>query len=145
MIYLLFLILILCIVGLYMYYENKIALLRKQLMLTSNKYYKTKSQYTNIVKGNNIGNIKFSIPLSKLGLTNTNTNVYLGPSNKLPIVKNLDIKMEVILLDKAEIDNEVWYYVNLPVDSDINCRGWVNQNDFSTIYSTSNDVIKLFN
>lgn len=142
--YILFLILLLAIVGLYIYYENRIALLRKQLMLTSNNYYKTKSQYSNLTKGSTINNIKFSIPLSKLGLTNNNTKVYLGPSNKLPVVKSLDIKMEVILLDKAELKNEIWYYVNLPIDSDINCRGWINQNDFSTIYSTTNDIIKLF-
>ena len=42
--------------------------------------------------------------------------------------------MEVEILDSAIINNNTWFYVNLPIDSDYNCRGWIKKNDLSFIY-----------
>lgn len=52
--------------------------------------------------------------------------------------------MEVKILDSAIIDNRTWFYVSLPVDTLYNCRGWINENDFSLVYSLSKDIPSNF-
>ena len=60
------------------------------------------------------------------------------------LVKNIRYKMEVKILDSAIIDNRTWFYVSLPVDTLYNCRGWINEDDFSLVYSLSKDIPSNF-
>ncbi|WLF69302.1 hypothetical protein Q6375_15225 [Clostridium septicum] len=138
--YLLFIALISGLVGTYFYYDHKLALTRKQLMIASKRNNKLKSRAT--PKKNLDIKINFSNPNSKIGLTNINTNLYLAPINSSPIIRTIKIRMEVQILDAAETNSQTWYYVNLPIDSNINCRGWLNSTDFSILYSDSTNITK---
>ncbi|WP_260332818.1 hypothetical protein [Clostridium chauvoei] len=138
--YFIFIILILGIIAMYFYYNYKLALTRKQLMIASKKRNTVKTRSINRIE--KTPTIKFSSPNSKVGITNINTNLYLAPTTSSPILKNISIRMEVQLLDTAELNSETWYYVNLPIDTDINCRGWLNSKDFSILYSDSTNLTK---
>lgn len=142
MAYFLVLILIFFIVGMYFYYERKITLTRKQIMLMSKQYKNNKNDLKNSFYKNM--HIEFLIPTSKKALTNNNVNIFLAPVNNSPIVNSLNIKMEVSLLDCALIDNNIWFYVSLPLDSKVNCRGWIEKKNLSIIYSSSQDLIKQY-
>lgn len=140
------------LIGGYFYFDYKLSLARKQQMIASNQYTALRENYkklvrskstTNIKNNNNI-NVKFLTPTSKAGITNTNISLYLAPLYDSPIIKNINIRMEASILDSAQIDNEIWFYVTLPIDSNINSRGWLNKNDFSTIYSNSKNVSKSY-
>ena len=86
MAYFLVLILIFFIVGMYFYYERKITLTRKQIMLMSKQYKNNKNDLKNSFYKNM--HIEFLIPTSKKALTNNNVNIFLAPVNNSPIVNS---------------------------------------------------------
>lgn len=132
--YFIFLILILIIIFMYFYYEKKLTIAKKRILRTSNQINNIRNEYRNaLIKNQNI-DIQFLTPTAKAAITNANTTVFLAPITDSPKVKVLNIKMEVKILDSAIINAKTWFYVNLPVDSNYNCRGWINKDDFSFIY-----------
>ena len=142
--YLLFIVLISGNIGLYFYYEKKLSMARKRLRITSNQFNSIRNEYrTALTRSKNI-NVKFITPTIKTAITNTKADVYLAPIPDSPKIKTLNVKMEVKILDSAIINNDTWFYVSLPIDSDYNCRGWVNENEFSYIYKNSTDVSNRF-
>lgn len=136
----------------YFYFDYKLALARKQQMIASNQYNALRANYKKLAKNrsatnsrvnnNNNLSVKFLTPKSKAGITNPNISLYLAPLYDAPTIKNINIRMEASILDSAELNNETWFYVALPIDSNINTRGWINKSDFSTIYSNSKNVSK---
>lgn len=134
------LILIAALVGMYLYFDYKFSMLRKKLMLTSNQYNKMSKNYNKIKRQASGIEVKFSTPTSKIGITTNRANVYLAPMVSSPLIKKLNIRMEVNILDKADLDSETWYYINLPVDTNLNCRGWIKENDFSILENNSKAV-----
>ncbi len=140
--FVIFIILISAIAGVYLYYDQQLAKVKKQLMITSNQLRKNKTQYRSLTPISKPLNIKFINPSSQVGITNTGAQLYLAPTIDSSKLNTLLIKMEVKILDSAIVDNLLWFYVNLPIDSDINCRGWICKNDFSTIFPNSNSIVQ---
>lgn len=138
--YVIFLILISVIIFMYFYYEKKLAIAKKRLLRTSNQYNNIRNEYRNALSKNENIDIQFVTPTIQSAITNNKVTVFLAPITDSPKVKTLDIKMEVKILDSAIIDDKTWFYVNLPVDSNHNCRGWINKDDFSLVYSQSKDI-----
>lgn len=139
--FIIFIILISSIAAVYLYYDQQLVKLKKQLMITSNQLRKNKDQHRSLTTINKSLNIKFINPSAQIGITVIGANVYLAPIVDSPKLNTLAIKMEVKILDSAIVDNLLWFYVHLPIDSDINCRGWISKNDFSTIFPSSNSII----
>lgn len=135
--YFIFLILILIIIFMYFYYEKKLTIAKKRILRTSNQFNNIRNEYRSTLTKNQNINIQFLTPNAKTAITNTNTTVFLAPITDSPKVKVLNIKMEVKILDSAIINDKTWFYVNLPIDSNYNCRGWINKDDFSFIYQQS--------
>lgn len=138
MVIFLFISLILCILFLYLYYNKKIDMLRKQLIINRNKY-------SSLKKSNNINKAKtskllinFTTPQSKSGTLKAQSNIYLSPLFDSYILKSINTDTNVLILDCAELNNETWFYINLPESTSINSRGWVNSNNLSI---TINDYI----
>ena len=48
--------------------------------------------------------------------------------------------MEVKILDSAMVDNLLWFYVKLPIDSNTNCKGWLSENDLSAVFPNANSI-----
>lgn len=150
--YIIFFISALGIAGGYFYFDYKLSIARKQQMIATNQYTILRANYKKLAKSRSTNNfssntnisVKFSTPISKAGITNPNISLYLAPLYDAPAIRNINIRMEVSILDSAEVNNETWFYVALPIDSTINSRGWINKNNFSTIYSNSKDVAKSY-
>ncbi|MDB1942381.1 hypothetical protein ABHA07_17290 [Clostridium tertium] len=140
--YILFIILILSLIALYFYYEKKLELMRKQLMITSHQYNNIRNKYDVPKKANNNLSIRFITPSYKTGIINTDSKLYIAPLDSSQIIRKTNIRMEVSVLDSAESNNQTWYYVNLPIDNCINCRGWINSKDVSMFYSESASISK---
>ena len=121
----------------YFYYEKKLTIAKKRILRTSNQFNNIRNEYRNaLIKNQNI-DIQFLTPTAKAAITNANTTVFLAPLTDSPKVKVLNIKMEVKILDSAIINDTTWFYVNLPIDSNYNCRGWITKDDLSFIYQQS--------
>ena len=80
-----------------------------------------------------IPKIKFSTPDVSIGLLNENSKLFLSPIENSILVYLTKEKLQVKILDECLFENLTWYYVDLPTTSDINCRGWVNKNNFSML------------
>lgn len=142
--YFIFLILILIIIFMYFYYEKKLTIAKKRILRTSNQFNNIRNEYRNALTKNQNINIQFLTPTAKTAITNSNTTVFLAPITDSPKVKVLNIKMEVKILDSAIINDKTWFYVNLPIDSNYNCRGWINKDDFSFIYQQSQSTPSVY-
>lgn len=132
--------LIICLVLMFLYFDFKFSTLRRKLMLTSSQFNKMSKDYSKIKKDTSCIQVKFSTPISQIGITNNHATIYLAPIITSPTIKEINIRMEVNILDRADINSETWYYINLPVDSNINCRGWIKKKDFSIIQSNSTNI-----
>lgn len=142
--YIIFILLILVIVFLVLYYERKLFSCRKQLLIANNQINSLKQRVPKINSGskNKKFEIKFSAPNSNMGIIKENSNIYISPLESSELVQHINIKMEVKILDKAEINSEHWYYISLPMDSNINSRGWIPQKSFSYFYGNCTNVTK---
>ena len=143
--YFIFLILIFIIIFMYFYYEKKLTIAKKRILRTSNQINNIRNEYRNSLTKNQNINVEFVTPTVTRAITNNNTTVFLAPIIDSPKIRVLDIKMEVKILDSAIINNKTWFYVNLPIDSTYNCRGWINKNDFSFIYQQSQNTPSVYN
>ena len=128
----------------YFHYEKKLDIAKKRILRTSNQFNSIRNEYRNTLTKNQNINIQFLTPTAKSAITNSNTTVFLAPITDSPKVKILNIKMEVKILDSAIINNKTWFYVNLPIDSNYNCRGWINRDDFSFIYQQSQSTPSVY-
>ena len=143
--YFIFLILILIIAFMYFYYEKKLTIAKKRILRTSNQFNNIRNEYRSALTKNQNINVQFLTPTVKRAITNNNVTVFLAPIIDSPKIRVLDIKMEVKILDSAIINDKTWFYVNLPIDSNYNCRGWINKNDFSFIYQQSQNTPSVYN
>ena len=143
--YFIFLILVFIIIFMYFYYEKKLTIAKKRILRTSNQFNNIRNEYRNALTKNQNINVQFLTPTFKRGITNNNTTVFLAPIIDSPKIRVLDIKMEVKILDSAIINDKTWFYVSLPIDSNYNCRGWINKNDFSFIYQQSPNTPSVYN
>lgn len=137
--YIIFLILILCIIFIFISCDKKVATLKKQLIVANNQNTSLRaklSKYSSL-SDNNI-QVKFLNLNNNIGLINSNTNILIAPISGFNIINKSVVKMEVAILDKVEIKSKVWYYVSLPLDSNINSRGWVREEDFFSFYNSNN-------
>ena len=128
----------------YFYYEKKLTIAKKRILRTSNQFNNIRNEYRSALTKNQNINVQFLTPTVKRAITNNNVTVFLAPIIDSPKIRVLDIKMEVKILDKAEVLRDTWFYVALPIDSNINSRGWVKQSDFSLFYNNSRNITKSF-
>lgn len=140
--YILFIVLIVLLVATYLYYDRRLALIKKQLMITSNQYNIIRNKYDTFKRPENNLSIRFINPSYKSGIIDIDSKLYIAPLDSSQILRKTNIRMEVIILDSAEINSQTWYYVNLPIDNCINCRGWINSKDISIFSSESSSLIK---
>ena len=142
--YFIFILLILIIIFIYFYYEKKLTIAKNRILRTSSQFNNIRNEYRNSISKTKHLNVKFVQPSITTAIANNKSTIFLAPTTDSPQLKTLDIKMEVKILDSAIIDNRTWFYVSLPVDTLYNCRGWINENDFSLVYSLSNDIPSNF-
>lgn len=146
MIYVLILIISISLIAFLIFsYEKKLNLSRRQLLVANSQINKLKKYVPNQYNTRGGLAIKFSCPENNLGIVNENSKVFMSPLDTSYILQNISVKMEVKILDKAEIGKDIWYYVSLPIDGNINSRGWIKISNFSYFYSNNSSVMNNSN
>lgn len=143
--YIIFAVLVLIVIGCVLFYENKLNYSKRQLIVLTRQVddLRTKVSSSSSRRNSKLL-VKYLIPGNRMGLTNTNSTLFIAPLDDSPILQRLSVKMEVSILDKVDINNEAWFYVEIPSDNNINCRGWVKQRDFSLFYDSSRALSKTY-
>lgn len=142
--YIIFLILIIALIITIFYFDRKQAILKHQLLVANSQNSNLKSKLSKFTKSKDSIKIKYHVPTSYVGLLKENSKVLIAPIENSSLLQTTQIKMEVKILDKAEILRDTWFYVALPIDSNINSRGWVKQSDFSLFYNNSRNITNSF-
>lgn len=125
----------------YRFQENMTSILKDNHLL-KNQLSNLRNKYNQLLESKKDYSLEFLTVDNPFGLLPKNTNIYLYPDKNAPILKILDIGMQAGILEKAIIDNSTWYYVALPIDSNINSRGWVTDDSFSNISSSPATLYK---
>lgn len=144
--FLFFLILLILLVGggfiaFYKFQENMTSILRDNHLLKSQLSI-LRDKYNELLESRKNYLLEFLTVDNQYGLLPMNTNTYLFPDKNAPVLKTLDIGMQAGILEKVVIDDSIWYYVALPLDSNINSRGWVTEDSFSNIASSPTALYK---
>lgn len=121
-------------------FDEKYIALQKSNMLLKSQLAQIKSKYELLDSSTKNCNIEFLSVDNHYGLLPKDTIIRISPSNNSCIVKKIDIGMQVGILEKVHSNDSTWYYVALPVDINVNSRGWVEENAFSEI---SNSPIEI--
>ena len=114
-------------------YNGKISSLKMDLMLTKKQLAAIQSQYKKMKTSKNNISIEFLDTDEGLGIINPNTPLYISPDKNSSILYKSKKELNVIILDKVSVDNVIWYYSALPIETNVNCKGWILYSDFSKI------------
>lgn len=134
--YIIFIILIATIFFIIVYYDKKQSILKHQLVVTNNYNKRLKEASSRYGSSKNNMKIEFSTPSKILGIIKEESSIFLCPIENTILMHRTNIKMEVSIIDQCKINDSIWFYVTLPIDSNINCRGWVKLIDFTLFYDT---------
>lgn len=142
--YIIFLILLIALIITIFYFDRKQSILKHQLLVANSQNNNLRSKLSKLTRSNDSIKIKFLIPTNYAGLLKEKSNVLIAPIDNSSLLQKTQVKMEVKILDTAEVLRETWLYVALPIDTNINSRGWVKQSDFSLFYDSSKNITKSF-
>lgn len=136
----LIILLILAILIIVFYFNKKVLDLRQQYISLNRQYVNVREKYSKEYRSTNNVSIIYNSINSFEAITNPNINVYLGPITACPILNTITDKIKVSILDEAACNNEIWYYVRLPINSNVNSKGWIKKSDFSIILNNSSEI-----
>ena len=122
----------------YIYFSNQEAKLKHKIIVLAQHNEALKKELCM----NKVTNIcaKFSTPLNNSGILNECVNIYIAPLTNSSIINKNKVKTQVDILDECTLSDITWFYIRLPLESDINCHGWVKKNDFSMLCSNMQDI-----
>lgn len=122
-------------------YEQKISTLNMDKMLLKKQLSKLQDQYKKLDTIKNKCTIQFLNLDNHYGIIPKGSLIYLSPYVDSCVLQTISIAMEVGILEKAIVDNIVWYYIALPIETNINCRGWIDESSFSNLSPSKIDLI----
>lgn len=135
------LLLILALALTILYFDRKLIASKQQYISLTKQYKNLREKYLKEYKSSNNILVKYSTPITSTAITNANVSIYLAPLESCPIINTLNDKIQVTILDQAETNMEIWYYISLPINTNINSKGWIKKCDFSLILNPSSDLV----
>lgn len=128
---LLCILLIIGIVITYLFFDSRMRELKRQYRLLNNQFSAFKSKLSPTTDALKKIKVKYVIPSFSSGITKENIFVYFTPVDKSKFVCKLKEAIDIPILEECVIANEIWLYVELESDDNINSRGWIQKRDFS--------------
>ena len=129
-----------CILGsayMFFYFDSKLKSYKRQLLAANNQMLKSQSKSTSsetLKTQSNIPkeiHIVYNTPTYKYGITQPYTAVYLAPLENSYIINKLKDKLQVEILYEAEINKEIWFFISLELNTNVNSKGWVRKPQLS--------------
>lgn len=138
-----FLFIVLLCISLYIsyYFNNKIYIQKRQLMVLKKQYDELKKSCTTEDKSLNTILIRYKSPVySKVRIVKF-TYIHLSPLDDSPVLFTLNPETIIDVLDMAEINNSLWLEVSFPQEEKINNKGWILESSISWIEENNSDII----
>ena len=103
----------------FLYFQNKVYSQRKQILFLSNQNNTMRRKYNkNII-------IKYSNVDFKYGFTKINCSINLAPIDEPLIVCTLQKNTTIDIINRAEVNGQIWYEVSVFSKERINNQGWI--------------------
>lgn len=135
------LLLILALAGMFLYFDRKLSLTKHQMLLISKQNKELKDKLLSASKVNKELFIRYSLTTPSDGITQSNASLFIAPYENSIKINLISEKLAVKIQEEAEVNNETWYFVSLPISTNVNSKGWMKKSDFSLIFSSSKDVV----
>ncbi len=117
-------------------YEQTISSLKLKLNLLNSELSKVVSEK----KALDIENLALNFLDSENtnGILKSNSKVYLFPASISPVLHITSQDLNATILAKVLIKDTTWYFASLPLDCNINSKGWVMDDYISVIQEQVN-------
>lgn len=135
------LLLILALAIMFLYFDRKLSLTKHKIFLLSRQNKELKDKLLSASKVNTEIFIRYSLSSPSDGVTQRNASVFIAPYENSSKINLVSEKLAVKIQEEAVVNNEVWYFVSLPIGTNVNSKGWMKKSDFSLIFSSSKDVV----
>lgn len=139
--FLFFLLFLICVGGvvffLFYKYDKNISTLLRDNRLLKSQLLKLKEKYNTLNLSAKNYSIKFLTVDNRYGILSANSYIYIFPGKDSYPLRKIEENLQVAILEKVLIEESTWYYVALPITSNINSRGWVNESNLSNLSSES--------
>lgn len=120
--------------------DSKLKNQKKKLNLLSNQYNNLrKTTITEKSLFKNL-NIQYTKSPYNYGITTENVKVNYLPLEGFKTVIEIKSPLELYILEQCINSTEVWFYVDLKMQNNINSRGWIKKSDFSILRDDYNPV-----
>lgn len=138
-----FLFIILLCVSLYIsyYFNNKIYIQKRQLMVLKKQYEELKESCTAEDKSLNTIVIKYKTPIYSKVKVKSFTYIHLSPLNDSPVLFTLNPEAIINVLDMGEINDTLWLEVFFYQEEKINNKGWILESSICWIQDDTLDTI----
>ena len=121
-------------------FDEKYVALQKNNLLLKSQISKIQEKYDLLDSSTKKCKLEFLNVDNNYGLLPKETIIRVSPLNNSCILKKIDIGMQVGILEKVKSNDSIWYYVVLPLENNINSRGWVEEFSFSEIYHSKTEI-----
>ena len=119
----------------FFYFDLKIKEYKRNILALNNQVYKLKTscKKQQKVETNHLKEVSIHYRKSNFyyGITLAYTNVYLAPLNDSPIVNRIKDSIQVKIIYECELNKEIWYFIDLGLNTTVNCKGWIKKSQFS--------------
>lgn len=115
----------------FFYFDTKLRELRRQYRLLNKQYSTIKAKLSPGSTSLKNLKIKYVSPSFSSGITKENISVYFTPIDQNKLVCKLKEASDLNITQECVISNEIWLYVELDTEDNINSRGWISKKDFS--------------
>lgn len=138
-----FLFIILLCASLYVsyYFNNKVYIQKRQLMVLKKQYEELRKSYTTEDKPLNTIIIKYKTPIYSKVKIKSFTYIHLSPLDDSPVLFTLNPETVINVLDMAEINDTLWLEVSFHQEERINNKGWVLESSIYWIEENTLDII----
>lgn len=121
-------------------FDEKYVALQKNNLLLKSQISKIQEKYDLLDSSTKNCKLEFLTVDNHYGLLPKETIIRISPLNNSCILEKIDVGMQVGILEKVKSNDSIWYYVVLPVENNINSRGWVEEFSFSEIYDSKTEI-----
>lgn len=132
------------------YFDTKVREAKRQVLSLNNQLLKFKSSSqattTNLSQQSMVPNevtITYITPNFKYGVTQPYTAVYLAPISNSYIINKIKDKINFEIITEADINKEVWFFVQLDMSTNVNSKGWIRKSQVSMFIDDSSDSTKM--
>lgn len=113
-------------------FSKKSDTLKKQSILLSRQNDTLRSKLIELYP-KKPSSISYNIPKYKWGIIQKNSTLFISPLENSIELMSFKENTKVYILDSANVDSKIWFYICFDSPDNITIKGWINEESISLI------------